>query len=64
MVIKSYEGEIDEAKLDDMIEECRSKWNITESLEDIRDLVIEDYEESDISQVTLQDIIEICDSSS
>lgn len=63
MTIKTHEGEIDEGELDDMIEEVISYFDMTESLEEIRELVIEDYDESDISKVTTQDIIEICDAS-
>lgn len=63
MQIKTFEGEIDSAVLDGMIESARSTYDITTSVESIRELVIMDYDDSDISQVTVQDIVEICNAS-
>lgn len=63
-VIKSYEGSIDEKKLDDMIKSVIKTYKMDpKSFQDIKDVTIEDYQDSDISQVTPHDIVEIIDAS-
>lgn len=63
-LIKSYEGSIDEKKLDDMIKDVMRRYDITRaSFQEVKDVVIMDYEDSDISQVTPHDIVEIVDAS-
>jgi hypothetical protein len=62
-MIETSGGKISQEKLDRLIEKARSKYDIPLSLEEIRTLVIEDYDESDINEVTVQDIVEIIDAS-
>jgi len=61
--IRSQEGSINQATLDSMIASVLRRFDIDTSIQDIRNLVIMDYEDSDISQVTPRDIIEILDAS-
>lgn len=61
--IKTYEGSIDQDRLDSLIQETRLRYNVSSSIETIRDAVVCDYAESDISAATMRDIVEIIDAS-
>lgn len=65
MMIVTDEGAIEQSTLDQMILQVLGEFDIPNvTLEGVRDWVVLDYEESDISQVTHRDIVEIIDASS
>ena len=62
-MIQTFEGEIDQQELDGLIEQVRTRYEVQASVDEIREAVICDYEDSDISAVTMQDIVEVIDAS-
>ena len=62
--IESAEGSIDGGKLDQMIKDVMSRFEVEpDKFKELKAAVISDYEDSDISQVSQRDIVEIIDAS-
>ena len=63
-VIRSAYGKIDSSVLDGIIMSAMKTYNMPlDGFDDLKDLVVDDYQDSDISQVTVQDVVEIADAS-
>lgn len=60
-MIETQEGRISRKKLDALIEKARATYDIKYSVSQIRNWVILDFDEDDISQVTVYDIVETVD---
>ena len=61
---KTREGSIDSVKLETLIRRVMKKYEIDPGkYEEIKRVVITDYEDSDISKITSRDVVEILDAS-